>query len=98
MLSLGKFTLETRHPTAFLIFSPLIWKPVLLGAFERNPAHPWKIHFTSLRPFNSHYNWNVSVSFLPLGENGLGNTSIFLYVSDGPKKQSQTLSFSQSRG
>lgn len=75
----------------------LLRKPVLLGALEREPVPPWEIHVPPLRPFDSHYNSDTSVSFLPLREKGLGNT-ICLWVLDAPKKQSHTLSFSESRG
>lgn len=75
MLSL-KFTLETKEQTASLIFSLSAGKPVLWGKvheFLRQPV------YLSETLFDSSFNRDVSLSFLPLGEKGLKNLSFLCF-------------------
>lgn len=66
------------------------------GTWEKSCASLGKPLYLSKMLLDSRYNVVVSGSFLPLGGKDLESISL-VSVSGGPRKQSQTLSFSQSR-
>lgn len=95
MVSLDEFTLETREHAASHLFPTYGESSFGRGTGEKSCASLGKPLNLSEMLLDSSYKAEVSGSLLPLGGKGL--ETISFSVIGGPKKQSQILSFSESR-